>query len=146
MSNGNGKERKFDSACFWESKFDNPRPIGLIAPLCQEGKIYLSERTIAVAQLGMPLYGSVWGTKDRMAWTEEAEATVGKMRGGITLSIATQPYKKDDETEDAKSKRIFKMFNGKPTASKEQEAQLQGAIASLGVSDPLWLKEHTVSS
>ena len=146
MNNGNGKEQKFDSGLFWESKYDTPRPIGLIAPLCQEGKIFLSPRTIAVAQLGMPLFGSLWGTKERMAWTEEAEATAGKMRGGITIGIDIAPYKKDDETEDAKSKRIILDLYGKPTASNSDEAALAGALASVGVSDPVWLKEHTVSS
>ena len=142
MSNGNGKERRLDSGVCFANTFNNVRPEGSKAPLFAEGKIYLSPASAALAALGDPIYVSVFGLPEMRTWVEEAEAEVGKMRGGVSFSISTSPYVRDEESDEVRFKRIITELGGKPTASDAEEARLQAAYAGGKVLFPDWLAKR----
>ena len=145
MSNGNGKERRLDSGLLWMSAF-GVRNAGSKAPLFQEGSIYLSPAVAAVAALGDPIYVSGFGTEDfRKDW-EAAQAAGIMMRGGVSLQFSASPYRRDDEDEEARFKRIIADNGGKPTASDAEEARLQAALAYGRVSFPDWLAKQGLTA
>jgi hypothetical protein len=146
MTNGNGKERNVDSGVCFEGAFREPRGAGSMAPLFGEGRFTLSPEVAALAQLDGGAYLTVFGHKALREWIEEAEAKIGKMRGGIGIQFNSKPYRRDEESDESKHKRIILELYGKPTPSTSDEAALAGALASVGVTDPSWLTEHTVSS
>ena len=140
MSNGNGKERRLDSGLLWMSTF-GVRNAGSKAPLFQEGKIYLSPGVAAAALAGAPVYVSGFGTGDFREDWEAAQAAGIMMRGGVSLQFSASPYRRDDEDEEARFKRIIVDLYDKPTPSDVDEARLGAALGYVGKSDAPWLKE-----
>ena len=141
MSNGNGKERRLDSGLLWMSNF-GVRNAGSKAPLFQEGSIYLSSAVAAAATVGSPIYVSGFGTEDFREDWEAAQAAGSMMRGGVSRVLSASPYRRDDEDEEARFKRIISDNGGKPTASDAEEARLQAALAYGRVSFPDWLAKN----
>ena len=145
MSNGNGKERRLDSGLLWQSTF-GVRNEGSKAPLFQEGKIYLSPGVAAAALAGAPVYVSGFGTGDFREDWEAAQAAGIMMRGGVSLQFSASPYGRDEESEEARFKRIIADNGGKPTASDAEEARLQAALAYGRVSFPDWLAKQDLGA
>ena len=145
MSNGNGKERRLDSGLLWMSNF-GVRNAGSKAPLFQEGSIYLSPAVAAAATVGNPIYVSGFGTEDFREDWEAAQAAGIMMRGGVSLVLSASPYRRDEESEEARFKRIIADNDGKPTASDAEEASLQAALAYGRVSFPDWLAKQDLGA
>ena len=146
MSNGNGKERKVDSGVCFEGLFREPRGHGSMAPLFQEGRFTLSPEVAALAQLDGGAYLTVFGHKEFREWVEEAEAKIGKMRGGIGIQFNSKPYRRDEESDEVRFKRIITELGGKPTASDAEEARLQAALAGGKVLFPEWLAQQDLGA
>ena len=68
------------------------------------------------------------------------------MRGGVSLQFSASPYRRDDEDEEARFKRIISDNGGKPTASDAEEASLQAALAYGRVSFPDWLAKQGLTA
>ena len=145
MSNGNGKERRLDSGLMWMSNF-GVRNTGSKAPLFQEGKVYLSPGVAAAALTGAPIYVSGFGTEDFREDWEAAQAADIMMRGGISLQFSASPYRRDEESEEARFKRIITEFGSKPTSTDTDEALLQAALAYGRVSFPDWLAKQDLGT
>ena len=148
MSNGNGRDMEVDTGVCFANTFNGKRPDegekGEKAPLFQEGRFIISPEVAALAQLSGGAYVTIYGHSELRKWIREAEAAVGKMRGGAGIRFTSKAYKRDEESLEAVHKRIIVERYGKPTGDSTQEAQLASAMAFVGISDAPWLKEHTV--